>query len=236
MKGTRPLNNAEIRSVRDAFDGTFTVRNRSLFMLGVSVGGRVSELLALKVEDVWQNNSPVKDFQFDKAIVKGGEMSRTIPVNKDGMRAISDIIRWHNDRYGGIDPSRPLFPSRKSAGGKIKAANRQVVHKILKDAFIKAGLNGKLATHTMRKSFAQRFYQKVRDIYMLSDLLGHKNVTTTQAYIGINYSDARQAVEAMSLHAEDNPESEFAQYTDSQLILEVVSRGYCVTKDDVIDE
>ena len=56
MKGTRPLTNEEIRKVRDAFEGTFAQRNRGLFMLGVSIGGRVSELLALTVGDVWQNN------------------------------------------------------------------------------------------------------------------------------------------------------------------------------------
>ena len=60
--------------------GTFAQRNRGLFMLGVSIGGRVSELLALTVGDVWQNNQAVTDFQFDRAIVKGGETSRTIPV------------------------------------------------------------------------------------------------------------------------------------------------------------
>ena len=40
MKGTRPLNNDEIRRVSAAFTGTFEVRNRGLFMIGVSTGGR----------------------------------------------------------------------------------------------------------------------------------------------------------------------------------------------------
>lgn len=38
MKGTRPLNNNEIRQVTDAFDGIYAVRNRALFVLGVSTG------------------------------------------------------------------------------------------------------------------------------------------------------------------------------------------------------
>ena len=50
MKGTRPLDNTEICAVADGFDGIFAVRNRSLFVLGVSTGGRISELLSLKVE------------------------------------------------------------------------------------------------------------------------------------------------------------------------------------------
>ena len=51
MKGTRPLDNDEIRSVSAAFTGTFEIRNRGLFMIGVSTGGRISELLSLRVAD-----------------------------------------------------------------------------------------------------------------------------------------------------------------------------------------
>ena len=43
MKGTRPLDNAEIRRVSTCFTGTYEVRNRGLFMLSVSTGGRISE-------------------------------------------------------------------------------------------------------------------------------------------------------------------------------------------------
>ena len=73
MKGTRPLDNDEIRQVTAAFTGTFAVRNRGLFLLGVSTGGRISELLSLQIGDVYQNGKPVGDLLFDKAIVKGGE-------------------------------------------------------------------------------------------------------------------------------------------------------------------
>ena len=77
MKGTRPLDNKEIRLVSACFDGTFEARNRGLFMLGVSTGGRISELLSLQIGDVYQNQeSPSTDLlSDDKSIVKGGEMS-----------------------------------------------------------------------------------------------------------------------------------------------------------------
>ena len=76
MKGTRPLDNDEIGQVASAFTGTFQVRNRGLFMLGVSTGGRISELLSLQIGDVYQNEKAVTDLLFDKSIVKGGEVSR----------------------------------------------------------------------------------------------------------------------------------------------------------------
>ena len=68
MKGTRPLNNNEIRLVSNCFDGTFEVRNRGLFMLGVSIGGRISELLSLQIGDVWQNEKAVTDLLYDKQL------------------------------------------------------------------------------------------------------------------------------------------------------------------------
>ena len=64
MKGTRPLDNNEIRLVSACFTGTFEVRNRGLFMLGVSTGGRISELLSLTIGDVYQNRRAVTDLSL----------------------------------------------------------------------------------------------------------------------------------------------------------------------------
>ena len=150
MKGTRPLNNHEIRRVSVCFTGTFEARNRGLFMLGVSTGGRISELLSLTIGDVYQNGSAVTDLLFEKSIVKGGEVSRAVPVNADGRRAIDDLIAWHRAHYETTVPSRPLFPSRNKSG--TVSMNRQTAHEMLKKAFQDAGLNGKLATHSRNLS------------------------------------------------------------------------------------
>ncbi|MDE0012470.1 MAG: site-specific integrase [Candidatus Poribacteria bacterium] len=202
MKGTRPLDNDEIRRVSTSFTGTFAVRNRGLFMLGVSTGGRISELLSLTIGDVYQNGKPVTDLLFEKSIVKGGEVSRAVPVNRDGRLAIDDLIAWHRQHYPNTDPNRPLFPSRHNSG--TVPMHRQTAHDILKKAFIAAGLNGKLATHSLRKSFAQRVYNKSGDIYLVQELLGHKNISTTQKYLGVNYADARAAVEAIAIMSESD--------------------------------
>lgn len=55
MKGARPLDNDEIRRISTCFTRTYEVRNRGGFMLGVSTGGRISELLSLEIGDVYQN-------------------------------------------------------------------------------------------------------------------------------------------------------------------------------------
>ena len=182
-------------------------------MLGVSTGGRISELLALTIDDVWQNQKPVTDLLFDRSIVKGGEVSRAVPVNVDGRAAIESLIDWHREHYKTIAPSRPLFPSRNKNGSV--AMNRQTAHEMLKKAFQAAGLNGKLATHSLRKSFAQRVYEESGDIYLVQELLGHRNVSTTQKYIGVNYATARETVEAIALEAKASSSAEARPHDDS---------------------
>ena len=201
MKGTRPLDNQEIRLVSARFNGNpFEHRNRGLFMLGVSTGGRISELLALTIDDFWQNRKPVSDLLFDRSIVKGGEISRAVPVNSDGRRAIEDLIAWHEEQYGNTQAHRPLFPSRNGQGEK--RMSRGTAHGVLKKAFVAAGLNGHLAAHNFRKIFTQRLYDRTGDIFAIQEMLGHKSVATTQKYLGVNYANVRDALEEMSLESE----------------------------------
>ena len=207
MKGTRPLNNDEIRLVSACFCGKYEVRNRGLFLLGVSTSGRISKLLSLRIGDLYQNGKPVTDLLFDKSIVKGGEVSRAVPVNSDGMRAIEDLVRWHREGYRTLPKTRPLFPSRNGNGRK--RMTRRAAHNVLKKAFEAAGLNGHLATHSLRKSFAQRLYEQTGDVYAVQEMLGHKSIATTQKYLGVNYASVRVSLQKMSLDGELHEKVDF---------------------------
>lgn len=52
MKGTRPLDNDEIWAIYESFTSEYKKRDHGLFLLGISVGGRISEMLGLQVSDV----------------------------------------------------------------------------------------------------------------------------------------------------------------------------------------
>lgn len=221
MKGCRPLDEKEIIKVSEQFSGTYEVRNRALFILGVSVGGRISELLALKIEDVWQNGSPVSDLLFERNIVKGKEVSRMIPVNADGRKAIRELIEWHKETYGELEKKRPLFKSREGEG----AISRTQAHRVLKEAFEKAGLNGKLATHSLRKTYAQRMYDATDDIYLVKEALGHKSVDTTQQYLGISYAKFQKASESIELNRRGETLHSAEEISTSEMIVELSSRG-----------
>ena len=145
--------------------------------------------------------NPLVTLLYDKSsIVKGGEVSRAVPVNTDGMRAIDELVRWHREQYRTVNASRPLFPSRNGKGKQ--RMTRRAAHNVLKDAFEAAGLNGHLATHSLRKSFAQRLYEQTGDVFTVQEILGHKSIATTQKYLGVNYASVREALQKMSLDGE----------------------------------
>ena len=116
------------------------------------------------------------------------------------------------------------YSRRRHKSGTVPM-HRQTAHDILKKAFIAAGLNGKLATHSLRKSFAQRVYNKSGDIYLVQELLGHRNISTAQKYLGVNYADARAAVEAIALITESDRthilSNSIKDITDSDLFEEM---------------
>ena len=166
MKGTRPLSESEIRLVCGAFEGTYEVRNRGLFRLGISCGGRISELLLLKVSDVFQNGTAVTDMLFDSSIVKGKETARSVPLNADGRGAIEWLVGWHRTHFRRVSSKHWLFLSRQV---NQQAMSGKSAHAILKRAFEKAGLNGKIATYSMRKSYVQRMYNETDDIFIVAE-------------------------------------------------------------------
>ena len=233
MKGTRPLTTDEIIAVSTKFDGTYEVRNRSLFLLGVSVGGRISELLALRLSDVWQNEQAVSDLLFEKGMVKGKETARMIPVNADGRQAISELIQWHQEQFSELDPRHPLFTSRKHCVRcvprrlPLRAISRVQAHRILEKVFQSAGLNGKLATHSMRKTYAQRLYDATGDIFMVKEALGHKSVETTRQYLGVSYAKLQAASKAIELSSNRSMVllHSITEISTGELIAELISRG-----------
>ena len=135
-----------------------------------------------------------------------------------------------------LQPSRTHAPTLARAVWirKTVEMNRQTAHEMLKQAFTAAGLNGKLATHSLRKSFAQRVYEQSCDIYLVQELLGHRSVSTTQKYLGVNYATAREFVEAIAIGYERDESlllgSSLKKEADETLFLELALRGYDLSK------
>ena len=120
----------------------------------------------------------------------------------------------------------PLLPLLNGKGAHH--ISRRIVHDVLTVTFKAVGLNGHLATHSLRKSFVQRLYDRMGDIFAVQEKLGHRNLTTTQKYLGGNYASVRETIEEMSLDGGLRSlfGSAVKKETDETLFLELARRGY----------
>jgi len=212
MIGCRPLTQNEFALVLRAFHGPYELRNRLLFVLGVSTGFRVSELLALAVSDVHRVESVVTRIRVQRRHMKGGH---TAPGSGPGRKVhgrtaiVTPLARKHLDLWlgrlaleGELVPRTPLFLSRKGSG---RAISRVQAYRILRDAFEYCELDlTSLGTHTMRKTFAETMYLALdQNIFKLQKALGHASPSSTVAYLSFNEEEIDEAaLSAWSLREE----------------------------------
>jgi integrase len=189
MRGARPLTRDEFNRVMQSFSGKYAERNRCLFLLGTSAMTRVSELAALTIGDVYQGGLVVSEMVLRKQIVKGKKESRIAVLPPETVSAIQDFIAWKVEHGESLAKDAPLFLSRQ--GGYL---HRMQIHRILKDAYAKAGLTGRLTTHTMRKTGGTWLYEATGDLLLTQEALGHRSPETTRRYVPLNRLRMRQAM------------------------------------------
>ena len=181
MKGARHLSKVEIQNLAQSFYGEYEVRNRTLFLLGLNIGTRISELLALNVGDVWQYGKPVAILELRKAITKG-KKTRQIPLNDQAKEVITEFIRWKESQGEDLSLNAPLFTSRKGNG----RLSRIQAHRILKESFQASECSGKVSTHSLRKSFAKALLVSGNNLRAIQILLGHTSLATTEKYLAVS--------------------------------------------------
>jgi len=183
MKGCRALTDEEITQVYNVLN---TNRDKCLFMIGISCGYRISEILSLKVKDVFKDDKALNRAYLSKRNTKGKVEGRANIIGPKVQAAIELLVKEEK-----LTENMPLFVSRK--GGSI---GRKQAWTILKNAFKTCGLTGPLGTHALRKTMAKNVYEKSgKDIVATQKSLGHVNLSSTSNYV----SATQDAVDAILL-------------------------------------
>jgi integrase len=191
MKGCRALTDDEVALVRKSFGGRYGRRDQALFLLGVKSGFRISELLSLTVGDVWQHGQFVERVAVQRRYMKGKVQSRSVPLHSEAKGALAAWLMEMN-RQGDVSPDTYLFPSRKGLNRPLRPG--QARH-ILRQAYAACGLTGPLSSHTLRKTFGQRFYEKSgRDLLKTQRAMGHKSPASTIAYLNLDERDIDELI------------------------------------------
>jgi integrase len=194
MKGCRPLTEEEVTLVAQSFGGTYAARDRALFLLGVKSGFRISELLSLTVGDVYQHGRLVDRVTVRRTHMKKKTEGRTVLLHPGAKAALQ---RWLEVRQsdGALLPTLALFQSRK---GVNRPMSRVQAYRILQEAYHTNELSGKLGTHAMRKTFANRVYDQLNhDLMRTAKALGHKNVNSTVSYLSFREEEIDAAILAI---------------------------------------
>ena len=185
MRGCRALSEQEVTQVKESFRGTYRVRDRCLFMVGIHTGFRISELLSLKVGDVWQHDRLADHVTVQRKHMKKKVESRTVRLHPEAKQALLPWLMALQE-HGALQPKMPLFRSRKSKSS-ARAISREHARFVLKDTFNRNQLMGPLGTHSMRKTLARRAWEFFNhNLLMVQKVLGHKSIQSTISYLGVD--------------------------------------------------
>ena len=158
-------------------------RNKAIIEVLYSCGLRVSEMLNLKISDIFF------DEQFITVVGKGSKQ-RLVPISQS---AIKYINFWLEDRDKlNIKKGCEDFVFLNHRGGQL---SRIMVFNIIKDLAAKAEINKTISPHTLRHSFATHLLEGGANLRDIQEMLGHKSILTTEIYTHIGQNHLREAIE-----------------------------------------
>lgn len=191
MKGCSPLSTDEITRTLEALDGAYADRDRALFLLGLRTGLRISELLSIRVGQVWSQDQVLSRVYVERRAIKGKREGRSLPLHPEAAQALRLWLEKRIRHESSLDSNAPLFSSRKGNS----ELTRQAVGRILRQALSRAGVTGRKGTHVCRKTFAAKMYQTLgHDLLRTSRALGHRSILTTISYLSFNQNEIDAAI------------------------------------------
>lgn len=152
----------------------YECRDRAIMETMYASGLRVSELINLKITDVYSNEGILRIFGK-------GSKERIVPIGSSALKYI--------DIY--LEKSRPYFRKPNSEdfvflNFRGKCLSRMAIWNIIDKYSKLAGINKKMHPHILRHSFATHLLEGGADIRIIQEMMGHSDISTTQIYTHID--------------------------------------------------
>jgi integrase/recombinase XerD len=171
------LSTKEIDSLINSIDRSTLEgeRNRAMLETLYACGLRVSELITLKISDLFFNEGFLK-------VTGKGDKQRFVPIGEYTIK----IIELYKNEVRIHVPVKPdhtdtLFLNRRGAG-----LTRAMIFHIIKEQAMKAGIQKSISPHTFRHSFATHLLENGADLRSIQMMLGHESITTTEIYMHVD--------------------------------------------------
>jgi len=160
------------------------MRNRAILEVLYSCGLRVSELVNLKLNNVFFDSGFVR-------VIGKGNKERLVPIGREAIKFIQlyiSDVRTHVFVQKGFEDV--LFLNRRG-----KNLSRVMIFTIIKQLTKAAGMDKKISPHTFRHSFATHLIEGGADLRAVQEMLGHESITTTEIYTHLDRDYLKQVIE-----------------------------------------
>ncbi len=158
-------------------------RNKAMLEVLYSCGLRVSELVGLRISDLFSDEGFVR-------IIGKGDKERLIPISP---AALKEINNYMPDRNAMLDIDKGhmdiLFLNRRG-----KQLTRVMVFTIIRQLAEKTGIRKRISPHTFRHSFATHLVNGGADLRAVQEMLGHESIVTTEIYTHLDREYLREAI------------------------------------------
>ena len=179
-------------------------RDNMLFVVGINFGLRISDLRVLRFSQLINDDCSFRDrfpvFEKKTRNTRKVKRNRYITINT----AVMEAVTLYLENTPGVKLSDYMFESQASNGlGKGSPISRQGVDLVLKGIARDLGLGYRIATHSLRKTFA--YHQMVmsgndpRKLLLLQKMFGHSTAAQTLDYIGITSEEIDEAYRELNL-------------------------------------
>ena len=166
------LTEEEIKKLINSIDlnHDFGQRNKTIIEILYGTGIRVSELINLKLSNIFFKENIIK-------VIGKGNKERFVPLGEIASNELKIYINNRNRLKIDSKSSDILFLNRYGRG-----LTRSMIFKIISDASKRVGLDKKISPHTLRHSFATHLIKNGADLRTIQLILGHESITTTEIY------------------------------------------------------
>ncbi|MEX0917562.1 MAG: tyrosine-type recombinase/integrase [Candidatus Paceibacterota bacterium] len=160
------------------------LRDRAILELFFSSGLRIAELVALNLDQMSMLKDNDMSRTYELSIVGKGKRVRTIFISPRAAKWLRAYIKTRHD------VEKPLFINYQSRTESKRLSPRAIQSTIARCALL-AGISKKVTPHTLRHTYATDLLSRGADLRSVQELLGHKNVSTTQIYTHVTNKGLR---------------------------------------------
>ncbi|MFI3330430.1 MAG: site-specific tyrosine recombinase XerD [Rikenellaceae bacterium] len=158
-------------------------RNRAILETLYSCGLRVSELISLRIQDLFFEDGYIR-------VIGKGDKQRLVPINDYAQKWIENYFVDRNSQPIDKSSREIVFLNRRG-----RALSRVMIFKIIREATERAGITKTISPHTLRHSFATHLLEGGANIRQVQELLGHASITTTEIYTHLSHKHLRDTIE-----------------------------------------